>query len=297
MQYPWVRVRRLTRTPALRRLVRGIRPSPDELVPSGRVALESPGQSGEALAEQAAEAGYAAIYLAPAARRRDAEGSEVWRADAPLAQALTAARAATPELAIFAELDLALFHRSGRPGLVTEGLVDADSAQEALGKAAITLGEAGADVIGLRGQIDGGVGALREALDEAGLDRVAICAFSADLYSPLTELRPVSAEKAADLLDPLDPGSILRQADADVSDGADIIGVQPAMFTQDILRELADEHELPLLARITDQEQKALEAAARSGVGSMRGLADALHGSLIRAGARVVVSPWALTSD
>lgn len=297
MQFPWVRVRRLTRTPNLRRMVRSVRPSPDELVASARVGVDEPGKNGESLALQALEAGVPGIYLAPVARRRDAEGTEVWRADAPLAQALTAARAAAPELGIFAELDLAMFHRSGRPGHVSDGMVDAESAHEALGKAAITLGEAGADVVAVRGQVDGVSGALREALDEAGMDRVAICAFSADLYSPFTELRPTSAEKAADLFDPMDPGAVLRQADADVSDGADMIGVQPCTYAQDLIRELADEHQLPLLARITDHEQKALEAAARAGVAPLEALVDALHGSLIRAGARIVVTPWATLSQ
>lgn len=293
MEFPWVRVRRMTRTPALRRLVRGVRPSPDALVPSARVGLEDPGQSGESLAEAALERGYAGIHLAPVARRRDQEGSEVWRSDAPLAQALTAARAAAPELALMAELDLPLFVRSGRPGLVSEGLVDAETAQEALGKAAITLGEAGADVVGVRGQVDGGVHAVRGALDEAGLDRVAVLAYSADLYSPFTELRPVSAEKAADLLDPLDPGAVLRQADLDVADGVDLLGVQPSLLALDIVRELSDEHDQPIVARVTDQEERTLAAAARAGVAPLGLLAASVHGALIRAGARLVITPWA----
>jgi porphobilinogen synthase len=292
MDYPWQRVRRLGRTPTLRTLVRSIRTTPEELVPYLRVAVDDPGRGAEALAERALASGHAAVFLAPSAKRRDAEGSEVWRPDAPLAHALTAARAATPELVLIAELDLALFHRSGRPAVVAEGLVDIDAAHDAIGKAGTTLGQAGADVIALRGQADGGVTALREALDESGLERVAILAFSGDLHSPFAELRPRSADKAADLLDPLDPGALIRQAESDVGEGADMLGVQPCLLAQDLLRELFDEHQLPIVARITEHEAKTYESAARSGIASLAEVAAAAHGSLLRAGARLVVTPW-----
>lgn len=292
MEFPWVRIRRMTRSPALRRLVRSIRLSPEELLPYVRLPVDEPGRAAEVVAERAVNEGFGGTYLAPSVRRRDAEGSEVWRDDSPLAQALHAARAAAPELAVFAELDPALFLRSGRPAGVSEGLVDAEAAHEAIAKAGVTLGGAGADVLALRGLVDGGVSALREGLDEAGLDRVGILAMSADLHSPFTELRPVSAEKAADLLDPFDPGSILRQAEIDVSDGADMLGVQPCLLSQDLLRELAEEHQHPIVARISDQEARVVEAAVRSGLSSLDEVARAVHGSLVRSGARLVVSPW-----
>ncbi len=292
MEFPWVRIRRLRRTPSLRRLSRSIRQHPDELVPNLRIPVEDPGRAAESLAERALDAGHHGLYLSPSVRRRDTEGSEAWRADSPLAQALYAARAAAPELAIFAELDLAVYHRTGRPALVSEGLVDAEAAHESIGKVGVTLGEAGADVLALRGQVDGGVGALREALDEAGLDRVGILSFSGDMYSPFTELRPRTAEKAADLLDPMDPGSVLRQAECDIADGADMLGIQPTFLALDLLRDLAEEHQHPLVARITEQEAKVLESAARSGLTSMSELAMVVHCSLIRAGARLVVTPW-----
>lgn len=294
MEFPWVRIRRLRRTPSLRRLVRSVRDHREELVPYLRIPIEEPGRAAETHAERAFDAGYQGIYLGPTVRRRDTEGSEAWRADSPLAQALYAARAAVPELAIFAELDLSVYHRNGRPALVSEGLVDAEVAHESISKAGVTLGEAGADVLALRGQVDGGVGALREALDEAGLDRVGILAFSADLYSPFTELRPRSAEKAADLLDPLDPGSVLRQAEFDIADGADMLGVQPSLLMHDLIRDLAEEHQHPIVTRLTEQEVKVLESSVRSGVATREELAASVHGSLIRAGARLVVSPWCL---
>lgn len=293
MEFPWVRIRRMVRTPALRRLVRSHRPSTDELLPTLRLPIEEPAAAAEGLAERAVEQGYLGIFLAPAVRRRDSEGSEVWRTDAPLAQALHAARATAPELAIFAELDLALFHRSGRVSVLTDGLADADTAHESIGKAGVTLGQAGADIIALRGQIDGGVTALREALDEADLDRVGILAFSGDLHSPFSELRPLSADKAADLLDPMDPGSILRQAEVDASEGADLLGVQPCLLAQDLLRELADEHQHPIVARISDHEAKMVEMAVRSGTGTLEEISGAVHSALIRSGARLVATPWA----
>lgn len=277
----------------LRALARSIRPSPEEIVPQLRVAVDEPGRMAEAVAERALGAGHAAVFLAPVAKRRDSEGSEVWRPDAPLPHALVAARAATPELVLMAELDLAMFHRSGRPAVVAEGLVDLEAAHEAIGKAGVTLGEAGADVVALRGQVDGGVTALREALDETGLERVGILAFSGDLHSVFTELRPLSADKAADLLDPLEPESVIQQAESDIAEGADMIGVQPCLLAQDLLRELFDEHQHPVVARITEQEAKVYEAAARSGVADMEAVAAEVHGSLLRAGARLVVTPWA----
>ncbi len=288
---PWTRTRRLTRTAALRGLVRSVRTGPAMLVPSLRVAVED-ARPAEQLAESALAAGHLGVYLAPAARRRDTEGSEAWRSDSPLAVALTAVRAATPELAIFAELDLALFLRSGRPAAISEGLVDLDIAHEALGKAALALAEAGADVLALRGQLDGGVGAVREALDDAGFDRVAVLAFSVDLHSPYAELRPQSADKAADLLDPLDPSAAMRRAEADLGEGADMLGVQPCALALDLVRDLVEEHPVPVVARITEHEAKAIEAAARAGVASLPELVEATHGALLRAGARFVATPW-----
>ena len=258
-----------------------------------RVPVEGAGEAAERLAEEALAQGLSGLYFAPTPKRRDDEGSEAWRADSPMIEALIAARATAPELAIWSELDLSAYHRSGRPGHELEGMIDLETAHEALGKAAITLGETGVDVIALRGLFDGGAGVLREALDEAGLDRIAILSFAADLYSPFAERRPVSANKAADLLDPLDPGAIARQAEVDASEGADFLGVQPCLFAQDILHKLADDHDIPVVARLTEHEIKMIENTARTGTADLSELAETVHGTLLRAGARLVVTPWA----
>lgn len=277
--------------PSLRDLTRAVRVHPKALVAMLRVPAEGGNKAVLDLCARAKEGQLAAVYLAPFAKRRDDEGNEAWKSDAPFTRAVAAAKE-VGDLAVFAELDLSAFLKSGRPGAVVDGWVEADAARENLGKAAITLAEAGADVVSVRGLVDGGVSAVREALEEAGLSHVNVLSLSVDLHGPLTELRPLGSDKQGDLLDPADLDGAMRQADFDVSEGADFLGVQPCLFSQDILRVLSEEHDLPLFARITDQEARAVEAMARGGMGSLQALVEALHTSLLRAGARCVVTPW-----
>lgn len=292
MEFPWVRVRRTRRTRALRALTRSTRVPPEALVPVGRVPVEAAEEASAQWARQCVESGRLGLYLAPSAKRRDGEGSEAWNNDAPFVEGVRGARAVDPDLSLWAEIDLSVYLKSGRAAALVDGWIDAESARENLGKVAITLAEAGADVVSVRGVLDGAVSAVREALEEAGFDRVCVLALSADLHGPLTELRPSSAEKEADLLDPADLESILRQSDLDVSEGADFLGVQPCLFSQDILSALAEEHDLPIVARLSDQDVKAVESMARSGLGSLEVLSEAFHTALARAGARIIVTPW-----
>ena len=294
MEYPWVRLRRVARSPALRRLVRSVRPVLDNVLLTYQVnAQDKPGKL-EELLEQVSEAALPGLYLVPVVRRRDNEGSEIWKTDSPMAQSLQSIRKHSTELAIFAELDLALHTCSGRPGPITEGMIDAEMTHEALAKAAVCLGESGADIVAIRGHVDNAVSVVREALDESGLEKVGILSFSADFHSVLADLRPLSADKAADLMDVENPEMVYRSMDLDQSEGADYIGVQPASLSLDIIRDLSEETDLPILARITEKEAKMWSSAVSSSSEVVESVALELHSTLFRAGARMIASPWAL---
>jgi porphobilinogen synthase len=310
------RPRRLRRTAAIRRLVQENRLSAADLVlpvfvregATEPIAIGSmPGvvqHSRDSLmraATEAAEAGVGGIMLFGVPKERDACGDVAVAHDSILAEAVRWTKQATGDsLPVIADLCLDEFTSHGHCGVLdADGNVDNDATLAVYQQMGITLAEAGSDILGLSGMMDGQVGAVREALDDAGLIDTAILAYAAKyasaFYGPFRDAveSALQGDRKTYQQDPANALESLREVRLDIAEGADIVMVKPALPYLDILARTADSVDVPVAAYIVSGEYSMIEAAAAAGmIDRERAILEA-HMSVKRAGASVICTYWA----
>jgi porphobilinogen synthase len=288
--FPVRRLRRLRRTPALRRLVAEARLGPDDLVAplfvregvSEPVPIASmPGEVQHSLDSLVVEAkrlvslGVPGLILFGVPARKDAQGSGAWDRDGVVQVALRAVRNAVgDELVLMADLCLDEYTDHGHCGLVgPDGEVLNDPTLELYQRIAQAQAEAGADVVAPSGMMDGQVAAIRAALDGAGQDRVAILAYASKyasaLYGPFRDAVDVTiaggGDRRAYQQDPRNGREALAEIEQDVAEGADMIMVKPAMTSLDVLATVRPVVSVPLAAYHVSGEYAMVKAAAAAG--------------------------------
>ncbi|MBI2377171.1 MAG: porphobilinogen synthase [Deltaproteobacteria bacterium] len=315
MEFPGVRMRRLRRTDAIRRMVRETRLSPDNLIQplfvthekDTRKAIGSmPGVFQLSIpyiveeAQKAKEAGVPAIILFGIPPSKDSEGSLAWNEHGIVQKAIRAVKKATPELCVVADLCFCEYTSHGHCGVIVNHDVDNDSTIENLGRQAVSLAEAGADIVAPSGMMDGMVLAAREALDEHEQDHVSIMSyavkFASGFYGPFREAAestPAFGDRRTYQMDPANAREAIREATLDVEEGADMLMVKPALPYLDILSELRETFEHPLAAYNVSGEMAMVEAAAQNGwIDRNRVILETLT-SIRRAGADMILTYWA----
>jgi porphobilinogen synthase len=310
------RPRRLRRTEGLRRLVRETRLSPADLVlpvfvregATEPIAIGSmPGvvqHTRESLTHavtEAAELGVGGVMIFGVPQVRDAHGDAACATDSILAEAVRWTKAATGDaLPVIADLCLDEFTSHGHCGvLAADGSVDNDATLAVYQRMGITLAEAGADVLGLSGMMDGQVGAVRDALDAAGHTDTALLAYAAKyasaMYGPFRDAveSQLQGDRKTYQQDPANAIESLREVRLDVAEGADIVMVKPALPYLDIIARVADEVDVPLAAYVVSGEFSMIEAAAAAGmIDRERAILEVLT-SVRRAGAGIICTYWA----
>jgi porphobilinogen synthase len=310
------RPRRLRRTAAIRRLVQENRLSAADLVlpvfvregATEPIAIGSmPGivqHSRDSLmraATEAAEAGVGGIMLFGVPKERDACGDVAVASDSILAEAVRWTKKATGDsLPIIADLCLDEFTSHGHCGVLdAQGNVDNDATLAVYQQMGITLAEAGSDILGLSGMMDGQVGAVRDALDDAGHVDTAILAYAAKyasaFYGPFRDAveSALQGDRKTYQQDPANAIESLREVRLDIAEGADIVMVKPALPYLDVLARTADSVDVPVAAYIVSGEYSMIEAAAAAGmIDRERAILEA-HMSVKRAGASVICTYWA----
>jgi porphobilinogen synthase len=308
------RPRRLRRTAALRDLVRETTLEPDDLVqPLFVVAGEDvrrpvtsmPGVDQLSVDLLAAEAGELAalglkavlLFGIPAAK--DPHGLDSFADDGVVQQAIRVLKEALPDLVVATDVCLCEYTDHGHCGLLDEaGDVLNDETLDVLRRIAVSHGEAGADVVAPSGMIDGVVGAIRGALDEEGLQRVAILSYAVKyasaFYGPFREAAegaPAFGDRRSHQMDPGNAREALREASLDVEEGTDALLVKPALGYLDVVRSVRERFpELPLAAYNVSGEYAMVKAAAANGWLDERAVVlEALTG-IRRAGADLVVT-------
>ncbi|MEO7427982.1 MAG: porphobilinogen synthase [Acidimicrobiales bacterium] len=290
MTFPERRLRRLRRTPALRRLVAETRLSVDDLVAplfvregiSEAQAIASlPGvmqHTRDSLRKEVAELaglGIPAVVLFGVPAHKDAEGSGAWDPDGIVQLALADLRAEVGDaLVLIADLCVDEYTDHGHCGvLAADGQVDNDPTLLLYEKAAVAQANAGADMTAPSGMMDGQVAAIRAALDAAGHQRTAILAYAAKyasaLYGPFRDAVDVSIADGGDRKgyqqDPANAREALEEIRADVAEGADIVMVKPALAYLDVIAAARSEVDLPLAAYHVSGEYSMIKAAAERG--------------------------------
>ncbi|MFF2388758.1 porphobilinogen synthase [Agromyces sp. NPDC058104] len=314
---PRVRPRRLRETPALRRLVSETRLDPADLVlpifvREGAVAplpiASMPGvvqHSLESLPraiEEAAAAGVGGVMLFGVPAVRDARGSGATDPDGILNVATrVAAEASAGRLVVQTDLCLDEFTDHGHCGVLDErGRVDNDATLERYTAMALAQARAGSELLGLSGMMDGQVAAVREALDDAGHQDVALLAYSAKyasaFYGPFRDAveSTLEGDRRTYQLDPGNRREGLREAMIDIDEGADVVMVKPAGGYLDVLADVAAASEVPVWAYQVSGEYAMVEAAAAHGwIDRKRAVIESVR-SIKRAGADVVLTYWAV---
>ncbi len=309
------RPRRLRRSERLRSLVRETRLGREDLVlPLFACAGENvrrevssmPGVfnlSVDEIARDAAEAfavGVPAVILFGLPESKDETATGAYAPDGVVQRAIRAARLAAPELVIIADTCLCEYTSHGHCGVVRGGEVLNDESLELLARTAVSQAEAGADIVAPSAMMDGQVGAIREALDGAGFEQVAVMSYAVKyasaFYGPFREAAdsaPAFGDRRAYQMDGANAREALREAELDYAEGADFLMVKPALAYLDILRQVRDRFDLPLAAYQVSGEYAMIKAAAGRGwIDEERVMLETLT-SIRRAGADIIITYYA----
>jgi len=315
-RYPESRLRRLRQSAPVRELVREtslearqlvlpvfVREGLAEPAPIGSMpgVVQHSLDSLRAAAAEAAEAGVGGVMLFGVPEVRDAEGSAADDPDGILNVA-TAAVAAEVGDALVVQTDLCLdeFTDHGHCGVLTaSGAVDNDATLDRYRSMAIAQAQAGSQLLGLSGMMDGQVAAIREALDTEGFTDTLLLAYSAKyataFYGPFREAvdSQLQGDRRTYQMDPGNRREGVREALFDQDEGADVVMVKPAMSFLDVLREVRDAVDVPVWAYQVSGEYAMIEAAAANGWIDRRAAVLESLMSIRRAGADAILSYFA----
>ncbi|MGE0610360.1 MAG: porphobilinogen synthase [Pirellulales bacterium] len=320
-RFPTTRLRRLRYNPAVRALARTVHLQPGQLIlplfvrPGSGLRQEIRSMPGvfqlspDTLAEEVREAaalGLGGVILFGIPDQKDAIGSRACADDGIVQQAIRAAKDAAPDLLVATDLCFCEYTDHGHCGPLVEidGRcdVDNDTTLKLLGQQAVSHAEAGADCIAPSGMMDGMVGAIRKALDSAGHERIPILSyavkFASAFYGPFrdaAESAPQFGDRRTYQMDPAaDRGQALREAAADLAEGADMLMVKPAMAYLDLLRQVADAFPgVPLAAYNVSGEYSMVKAASTQGWLDERAVVLESLTAIRRAGASIILTYWA----
>lgn len=226
-------------------------------------------------AKDAAALSIPAIALFPFTdeRLRDDEGSEACNADNLVCRAVRAIKSEVPDLGVICDVALDPYTTHGHDGVLRGERIDNDHTLEVLVRQSLVQAEAGTDIIAPSDMMDGRVGAIRTALEEAGHKDVQIMAYTAKyasaFYGPFRDAVGSAANLTGDKktyqMDPSNGEEALREAELDIAEGADMIMVKPGMPYLDILRRIKDAFGMPTFAYQVSGEYAMLSAAFQNG--------------------------------
>ncbi len=205
-----------------------------------------------------------------------------------------------PEAVIMTDVAMDPYSSDGHDGLVKNGKILNDETLEILAKMALVQAEAGADIIGPSDMMDGRVGYIREALDDAGFTDVSIMSYTAKyasaFYGPFRDAldsAPKFGDKKTYQMDPANSKEALLEADLDASEGADFLMVKPALSYLDVIKSLNDNFTLPIAAYNVSGEYAMIKAAAAKKWIDGDKVRDEVLLSMKRAGASVILTYFA----
>jgi porphobilinogen synthase len=316
MGFPQHRPRRTRQSDAWRRMVRETRLSLDALiyplfVVPGR-AVRHPVQSMPGIsqlsvdevvkeAKAAAAAGVPAVLLFAAPSEKDAKASSALDPKGLAAQAIAAIKDACPQLLVWADVCLCGSTDHGHCGHVTpKGAIENDSSVQTLAQVALNYARAGADAVAPSDMMDGRIAAMRQLLDREGHVTTPIVSYAAkyasSFYGPFREAAesaPAFGDRRSYQMDPANSREALREVLLDVDEGADMVMVKPAGPYLDIIRQVRDSVNVPVVAYQVSGEFSLIKAAAERGwIDEKAAVFETLTG-IHRAGADLIITYWA----
>jgi porphobilinogen synthase len=310
--FPATRLRRLRRTGALRALVGETRIDMGDVVMPLFVSTEAlPNEALPAMSRHTVDglvrevdglvaAGVPAVILFGIPEAKDEEGTGAWVEDGIVQQALRALRERYPELLLLTDVCLCEYTSHGHCGVLVGDEVDNDATLDLLARTSLSHVEAGADAVCPSDMMDGRVGAIRHALDDAGFEHTPIVAYSAKyasaFYGPFREAAdsaPSFGDRRGYQMDPANVREALRECELDLAEGADVIMVKPALPYLDVIRAVRERFQVPVAAYNVSGEYGMIKAAAARGWLDERQAALESLTAIKRAGADIVITYWA----
>ena len=316
-----MRPRRLRLTPAIRSMVRETQLAPDDFIyplfvmHGANIQHEISSMPGvyqwsiDRLAhetESIAKLGIPAVVLFGLPAEKDPIGLENFAAEGIVQQAIREIKRAVPEMIVVTDVCLCEYTDHGHCGILNhgdrphlpEGYVLNDETLDVLTKVALSHAEAGADIVAPSGMIDGMVAAIRSGLDANDFDHVPIMSYStkyaSGFYGPFREAAqgaPKFGDRKTHQMDPANAREALRETEIDVTEGADMLMVKPALAYLDIIRQTHEQFsQFPLAAYNVSGEYAMVKAAARNGwIDEQRVTLEILTG-IKRAGADLIIT-------
>lgn len=315
MYFPAYRPRRLRKNENFRRMIRETKVSVDDLVYplftiSGKDVKKPissmPGNFQMSIdhlvkeVQKTKEAGIPAVLLFGIPEKKDETASGAFIKDGIIQQAVKRIKDRVPDIVVITDVCLCEYTSHGHCGMLEKNDVDNDTTLEVLAETAVSHARAGADIVAPSAMMDGQVGAIREALDEAGYENLPIMAYSAKyascFYGPFREAAestPKFGDRKSYQMDPANADEAIREISLDVEEGADIIMVKPALPYLDIIRRAREEFDLPIAAYNVSGEFAMIKAAAKLGwIDGEKAMMESLT-SIKRAGADIIITYFA----
>lgn len=320
-QFPQIRLRRGRRTSALRRLMAETQLSVDDLiypvfVLEGKNKIEDvpsmPGISRKSVdrllieLSEARDLGVPAVALFPVidAAHKTVDGDECANPDGLVQNTVRAIKDALPELVVITDVALDPYTTHGQDGIIDDdGYVLNDETVAMLVKQALSHAAAGADMVAPSDMMDGRIGAIRTAFENAGHGNTLIMAYAAKFasafYGPFRDAvgstaNLAGADKSTYQVAPSNSDEAVREVGLDIDEGADFVMVKPALPYLDIVRRVKDEYQVPTYAYQVSGEYAMLKAAAQNGwLDEQKTVLEALL-SIKRAGANGILTYFAL---
>ena len=315
MSFPIIRMRRLRRSDALRRMVAETTLGLDDLIypmfvcPGAGVRQPVGSMPGidrfsvDTLVEecrQVAGLGIPAVILFGIPEKKDALGRGAYDPKGIVPTAVRAVKKALPDLMVLCDVCLCEYTDHGHCGMIVDQQVDNDSTLDLLARAAVAYAKAGCDMVAPSDMMDGRVGEIREALDEEGFVDLPIMSYAAKycsaFYGPFREAAdsaPQFGDRRQYQMDPPNALEALREVELDLAEGADIIMVKPALPYLDVITRVRQEIDVPVAAYSVSGEYAMIKAAAQNGwMDGERAMMESLIG-IKRAGADIILTYFA----
>ncbi len=312
MFFPEYRGRRLRRNATIRRMVRETHLRADDMIypmfsafgkDIKKEIVSMPGiyqQSIEHIVAEAKEVhalGIPAVILFGIPETKDPVGQDAYSETGIIQETIRAIKAAVPELLVITDVCMCEYTDHGHCGVIKNGDVDNDETLQLLAAEALSHARAGADIVAPSDMMDGRVAAIREILDANGFNQIPIMSYavkySSAYYGPFRDAAdstPQFGDRRSYQMDPANRIEAVREATLDVQECADFLMVKPALAYLDILRDIKDRFDLPLVAYNVSGEYSMIKAAAAKGwIDGDRVMMETLLG-MKRAGADLIIT-------
>ncbi len=312
MYFPSYRPRRLRRNQNIRRMVRETHLRVDDMIYPMFSAFgdnikkeisSMPGIYQQSIdhivaeAKEVYELGIPAVVLFGIPEEKDAVGSDAYCTTGIIQNTIRAIKENVPELTVITDVCMCEYTDHGHCGIIKDGDVDNDSTLELLAAEALSHAQAGADIVAPSDMMDGRVAAIRDILDENGFEHIPVMSYAVKYasayYGPFREAAestPEFGDRRSYQMDPANRLEALREANQDVAESADFLMVKPVLAYLDVLRELKDNFDLPLVAYNVSGEYSMVKAAAEKGwIDGDRVMMETLLG-MKRAGADLIIT-------